>query len=193
MSEILVRPETASDTDTVRNINVEAFREHPISRQTEHLIVDALRTAGALDLSLVADVEGWVLGHIAFSKAGVGDSDGDWYLLGPVAVLPYSQARGIGSALVETGLTELRERGAAGCVLVGDPDFYGRFGFTTCPGLVHEGVPDQYVLALPFTEDQPSGHIRAHEAFSIEPEPELGHAQPELRQCHRAPVGLIPK
>ena len=174
MSEILIRPEQASDIDAVRAINIEAFREHPISRQTEHLIVDALRMAGALDLSLVATVEDRILGHIAFSKAGVGDSDGGWYLLGPVAVLPDSQAQGIGSALVQTGLAELRARGAAGCVLVGDPDFYGRFGFTTSPGLVHEGVPDQYVLALAFADDKPSGHIRAHEAFAVEPEPDAG-------------------
>ncbi|MBN2822245.1 MAG: N-acetyltransferase [Coriobacteriia bacterium] len=174
MRDTLVRPETASDIDAVRNVNVEAFREHPISRQTEHLIVDALRTAGALDVSLVADAEGRILGHIALSKAGVGDSDSGWYLLGPVAVLPDSQAQGIGSALVETGLAELRARGAAGCVLVGDPDFYGRFGFTTFPGLAHEGVPDQYVLALAFSDDKPSGHIRAHEAFAVEPEPDAG-------------------
>ena len=174
MSDTLVRPETASDIDAVRNVNVEAFREHPISRQTEHLIVEALRAAGALALSLVADVEGRILGHIAFSKAGVGDSHNGWYLLGPVAVLPEAQAQGIGSALVETGLAELRARGAAGCVLVGDPDFYGRFGFTTFPGLVHEGVPDQYVLALAFADDEPSGHIRAHEAFAVEPEPGAG-------------------
>lgn len=173
MSDTLVRPETASDIDAVRDVNVEAFREHPISRQTEHLIVDALRTAGALDLSLVADVEGRILGHIAFSKASVGDSDSDWYLLGPVAVLPDSQAQGIGSALVEIGLAELRARGAAGCVLVGDPDFYSRFGFATFPGLVHEGVPDQYVLALPFADVKPSGYIRAHQAFSVEPEPDI--------------------
>jgi putative acetyltransferase len=174
MNEILVRPETTSDAADIRDINVEAFRDHPISRQTEHLIVDALRTAGALDVSLVAVCESRVVGHIALSNARVGDSVSGWYLLGPVAVLPPLQGQGIGSALVEAGLAELHERGAAGCVLVGDPGFYSRFGFTTFPDLVHDGVPQEYVLALPFTDDEPTGRIRSHEAFTVEPESDAG-------------------
>lgn len=171
MSDVLIRPESAGDVSEIGDINVEAFRDHPISQQTEHLIVDALRAADALDVSLVAAQAGRVIGHIAFSKAGVGASGSGWYLLGPVAVLPRFQGRGIGSALIEAGLAELRARDAAGCVLVGDPGYYGRFGFVTFPDLMYEGVPHQYVLALPFSDDAPSGHIRAHEAFSVEAEP----------------------
>lgn len=174
MNGVLVRPEVTSDVADVRHVNIEAFRDHPISRQTEHLIVDTLRAAGALVVSLVAVWEDRVVGHIALSKAIIGSSANGWYLLGPIAVLPSLQGHGIGSVLVEAGLEELRARVAVGCVLVGDPGFYSRFGFSTFPGLVHDGVPQEYVLALPFTDDEPAGSVRAHEAFMIEPESDAG-------------------
>jgi len=170
MPQIEIHPETASEIDGIRDINIAAFRDHPISRQTEHLIVDALRDAGALEVSLVAVSEGRVVGHIAFSKARVGDSESGWFLLGPVAVRPDLQGQGIGSALVESGLDELRSKRAAGCVLVGDPGYYRRFGFSTFPGLEYEGVPGEYVLGLPFGDAEPSGRIVANAAFEIEPE-----------------------
>lgn len=170
MNQITVRAEAAEDADQIRIVNIEAFRDHPVSRQTEHLIVDALRSAGALEVSLVAVSDEGVVGHIAFSRAGVGDSEGDWFLVGPVAVLPDMQRRGVGSALVAAGLTELRARGAKGCVLVGDPGYYSRFGFSTFPGLEHDGVPNEYVLGLPFGSDVPAGSIQSHEAFGVEPE-----------------------
>ena len=170
MPPIEIHPETASKIDDIRDINIDAFRDHPISRQTEHLIVEALRDTAALEVSLVAVTEGQTVGHIAFSKAAVGDSGSGWFLLGPVAVLHSSQGRGIGSALVESGLAELRARHASGCVLVGDPGYYSRFGFTTFPDLAYEGVPHEYVLGLPFTEAPPRGLITANQAFEIEPD-----------------------
>jgi putative acetyltransferase len=170
LARIEIHPETASEIDDIREINVAAFRDHPISRQTEHLIVDALRDDSALEVSLVAVREGRTVGHIAFSKAVVGDSGSDWFLLGPIAVLPDAQGQGIGSALVESGLAELRTRHASGCVLVGDPGYYSRFGFSTFPDLSYVGVPQEYVLGLPFRESSPRGSIVANKAFEIEPE-----------------------
>jgi putative acetyltransferase len=170
LAEIEIRHETASEIDDIRRINVEAFRDQPISRQTEHLIVDALRDVGALEVSLIAVVDGRTVGHIAFSKAGVGDSESGWFLLGPIAVLPSAQGRGTGSALMESGLAELRARNASGCVLVGDPGYYSRFGFSTFPDLSYVGVPHEYVLGLSFTEATPCGSIVANRAFEIEPE-----------------------
>jgi putative acetyltransferase len=164
-----IHPETTRDVDDVRDINIDAFRDHPISRQTEHLIVEALRDSGALEVSLAPVSGGRTVGPIAFSKAAVGDSESGWFLLGPVAVLTSSQGRGIGSALVESGLAELRARQASGCVLVGDPGFYSRFGFSTFPDLAYEGVPHEYVLGLPLADAAPSGPIAANRAFEIEP------------------------
>ena len=94
-----------------------------------------------------------------------------WLLAGPVAVLPACQRRGIGSALVVAGLAALRARRALGCVLVGDPAFYARFGFASLPGVVYEGVPDEYVLCLPFGPAAPAGVICAHAAFLIDAQP----------------------
>lgn len=168
----MIRPETLADVAAVREINIAAFTDHPYSQQTEHLIVDALRDDGALALSLVAVRDDRVVGHIAFSEAAVGAMGDGWFLAGPDAVLPESQGQGIGSMLVRAGLAELRARGAAGCVLVGDPGFYRRFGFNVHPGLVYEGVPNEVVLGLPLHGAPPTGHITAHNAFTIQSEGE---------------------
>ncbi len=164
---MLIRPETGRDVAAIRETNVAAFLHHPFSQQTEHLIVEALRDAGALEISLVAEVDERVVGHIAFSRAAVGDTSAGWYLLGPVAVVPDHQGRGIGSALVEAGLSELRSRGALGCALVGDPDFYERFGFSHCQGTTCHGVPEEYVLCLAFASHAPTGEVVHHPAFSV--------------------------
>jgi len=164
---IVIRPETPADFAAIREINIAAFLHHPFSQQTEHLIVEALRAAGALEISLVADVDGEVVGHIAFSRASVGEASEGLYLLGPVAVLPERQGRGVGRELIEAGLGELRSRGASGCVLVGDPDFYRRFGFSSYPGLTCHGVPDEYVLFLPLASVAPTGEVVHHPAFSV--------------------------
>jgi putative acetyltransferase len=164
---LVVRPETSRDFAAIREVNVEAFKDHPFSEQTEHLIVEALRAAGALEISLVAEVDGRVVGHVAFSRASVGDASSGWYLLGPIAVLPECQGQGVGRSLIEAGLDGLRARGALGCVLVGDPDFYRHFGFSHCPGITCHGVPDENVLCLPFASEAPSGEIVHHPAFSV--------------------------
>jgi putative acetyltransferase len=166
---MLIRPERASDIEAIRRVNIEAFADHPVSRQTEHLIVEALRADGALAVSLVADVDDEVVGHIALSPAPVGEVTDGWLLVGPVAVLPRLQRRGIGSRLVEAGLAAARKAGALGCVLVGDPAYYGRFGFAACRSAVYEGVPGEYLLGLSFAGDEPVGAVTAHAAFSIAP------------------------
>lgn len=173
---IIIRPEVVEDAEAIRAVNLAAFRDHPYSHQTEHLIVEALRRAGALEVSLVAVSGERVVGHIAFSPARLGNVPHGWFLVGPVAVLPSLQHRGIGSALVEAGLAALRARRACGCVLVGDPAFYRRLGFAGLPGVMYEGVPSEYVLCLPFGDAAPAGAIIAHPAFLAEAEPESGAA-----------------
>jgi putative acetyltransferase len=162
---VIVRPETERDLEGIREVNIAAFQGHPYSQQTEHLIVEALRAGGALELSLVAESDGKVVGHIAFSAAAIGDSLTGWFLLGPVAVRPARQGEGIGRTLVETGLDALRSRGACGCVLVGDPAFYGRFGFRQHPGVEWHGVPDENVLCLLMSGEMPTGEVAYHPAF----------------------------
>ena len=162
-----IRPEQPGDAGTIREVVRLAFTGHPVSSGTEPLIIDTLRADGALKLSLVAEVDGTVVAHLAFSAAAVGDSSSGWFLVGPVAVDPDHQGRGIGRALIEGGLDTMRTRGARGCVLVGDPGFYGRFGFRRCSGVTWPGVPDEYVLCLPMSGEDPVGEIAFHPAFLV--------------------------
>lgn len=164
---MLIRPETPSDHAAIRTINIQAFAHHPFSRQTEHLIVQALRDANALVLSLVAEDAGAVIGHIAFSLAMIDGKDAGWYTLGPIAVLPDRQGQGVGSQLVNAGLAALRLLGANGCVLVGDPGFYARFGFRVCQSLTVDGVSAEYFQCLVFCGQEPSGVVTHHPAFAV--------------------------
>jgi len=163
---VIVRKETASDIQAITELTIAAFADHPISQQTEQFIVAALRDAEALEVSLVAEIDGRVVGHIAFSPVAMSDGTQGWYGLGPISVLPDLQRQGIGKSLVREGLSALRELGGQGCVLVGDPKFYERFGFKNRPELIHEGVPQEFFLALPFGESAPQGTVAFHEAFS---------------------------
>jgi len=165
-----IRKEKGADGPEISRLQHAAFLNHPQhapgAESTEHLIVERLRRAGALALSLVAEDGGRLTGHIALSPARVGDCAEGWLLLGPVGVLPELQGRGIGSALVREALREAQDAGSQGVVLVGDPGFYSRFGFRSFNGLGYAGVPPMYVLALPFGDEPPVGEIAAQSAFS---------------------------
>ncbi len=163
---MIIRPEAANDYQSIRDLLIAAFADHPYSHQTEHLIVEALRASGAMTIGLVAEVDGNVVGHIAFSPVEINGMDRKWYALGPIAVLPDFQRRGIGKGLVEEGLKAIRPLGAKGCVLVGEPAFYERFGFRHNPALTMEGVPPQYLLCLPMDKQVPQGRVSHHPAFS---------------------------
>jgi len=161
-----IRSERESDVEAIFEVTKLAFENHPVSRQTEQFIVNALRAAGAMTISLVAEIEGAVVGHIAFSPVTISDGSRDWHMLGPVSVLPVWQRQGVGTALVREGLSQLKSLGAQGCFLVGPPEYYNRFGFECVPGLTVEGVPPQFCLALAFGTEQAQGTITHHEAFA---------------------------
>jgi len=161
-----IRPETPQDISEIEQITIAAFDGKWYSDQTEHLVINRLREAGAMSLSLVAEMDGKVLGHVAFSVVTINGEDKGWYGLGPVSVSPELQKQGIGSKLIREGLTIIREKGAKGCVLEGDPDYYQRFGFKNHPSLFYESTPDQKnFMALPFYDDVPKGKIEFHKAF----------------------------
>lgn len=162
---MLIRTETPADHDAITKVTVQAFATLAISNHTEQYIVAALRRAGALTVSLVAELDGEVVGHVAFSPVTLSDGTPDWYGLGPVSVLPALHKGGIGSALIRAGLARLRELGARGCMLVGDPAYYQRFGFRHFDELVLEGVPPEVFLALPLDGALPRGTVTFHEGF----------------------------
>ena len=162
---MIIRNETASDIDAIREITIAAFQTLEISNQTEHFIIEALRAANALTLSLVAEVDGRVTGHIAFSPVTISGGTRNWYGLGPVSVLPDYQRQGIGNALIREGLTRLKDLKARGCCLVGYPEYYRQFGFQNVPGLELEGVPGEVFFALSFDGHIPQGKVTFHEGF----------------------------
>jgi putative acetyltransferase len=165
---INIRNETKSDIEVISEVTKKAFENHPYSHNTEQFIVVALRAANALTISLVAEVGGRVVGHIAFSPVSIAGGSHDWYGIGPVSVLPECQKRGIGKSLIHKGLSLLQDLGAGGCVLVGDPEYYKRFGFRNLPDLIIEGVPQEYFLALPFDQNKNQGVVAFHPAFSAQ-------------------------
>ncbi len=164
----VIRRETAADVGAITEGTVAAFETLEISNHTEQFIVEALRAAKALTVSLVAEMDGRVIGHIAFSPLAISDGTPNWYGLGPVSVLPEYQRQGIGEALIREGLSQLKDMNAQGCCLVGHPDYYRKFGFINMAGLVLEGVPQEVFFALSFDGHTPQGTVTFHDGFKAD-------------------------
>lgn len=165
--KVVVRAETVDDLALVREVNVEAFES-----KTEADLVDRLRGVARPVVSLVATVDGAIAGHILFSPVTLANhEDLNLMGLGPMAVLPKHQRRGIGSALVREGLGRCVQLGRSACVVLGHRDFYPRFGFVPASrfGISCKwDVPDEVFMALELTRGVlrgRSGMIRYHEAF----------------------------
>lgn len=163
--ELIIRPESNADIDAIHDVTIAAFAMLEISGHTEQFIVAALRAADALAVSLVAELDRRIVGHIAFSPVVISDGSPDWFGVGPLSVLPAFQRQGIGKALIKEGLSRLKSLNARGCCLVGHPEYYRKFGFRCTPGLAIEGVPPEYFMALPFSEVLPQGLVTFHEGF----------------------------
>ena len=177
--KIIIRSETDADVDAIADVTVAAFKNLEISGHTEQFIIAALRAAKALTVSLVAELNGRVVGHVAFSPVTISDGTQSWYGLGPVSVLPEYQRRGIGSALIQEGIARLKNLGAWGCCLVGHPEYYRRFGFQNIRGLVCEGVPEEVFFALSLDGQIPQGIVEFHVGFKADGQPEgAGDALP---------------
>ena len=165
---ITIRNETGTDVEAITDVTVAAFETLEISNKTEQFIIKALRAAKALTVSLVAELNNEVIGHIAFSPVTVSDGTLNWYGLGPVSVLPEYHRQGIGTALVRNGLSQLKDLGASGCCVVGHPEYYRKLGFDNPPALRLEGVPPEVFFALSFEGHTPEGRVAFHEAFKAD-------------------------
>ena len=161
-----IRMEQNQDIPAIRSLIQVAFQDAPNTSHTEHLIVEALRHAHMLTISLVAEDEGRIVGHVTASPVSISSGATNWYGLGPVSVLPEKQRQGVGSRLIEAVLAQLRKKSAAGCVVLGEPEYYQRFGFKAEPSLVLADVPSEYFMALSFNKDMPSGNVVYHAAFN---------------------------
>ena len=166
---VAVRTERAEDADAVREVNEQAF-----AGPLEARIVDTLRGSSG-SLSLVATVDGRVVGHILFTPVSI-DPPHTVRVAGlaPMAVRPEFQRMGVGAALVVAGLDECRSHGYSAVVVVGHPDYYPRFGFAAAHtrGLRYaDDVPLEAFMVLAFEPGalpKSGGVVRYHPEFSAE-------------------------
>jgi len=165
---IAVREEREGDRQEIRRVNEAAF-----GQPAEADLVEALRAHSAVTVSLVAEVDGQIVGHILFSPVSIAGDRGSLKIAGlaPMAVLPSHQRRGIGSLLVKQGLEDCRRIGIPAVVVLGHPDYYPRFGFRrgSSWGLRCEfDAPDEAFMAIELTPNALSGRsgvIKYHDAF----------------------------
>ena len=164
---ISIRKEQPSDAQSIHEVTVAAFLEASHTDHTEQFIIKALRESGALSISLVAEDDGNIVGHVALSPVTISDGADGWYGLGPISVLPNKQGRGIGSKLMNIAIQELKDIKAKGCVLLGDPNYYHRFGFQPREGLLFPSVPSEFFQALLFQGNLPQGIVTYDESFFV--------------------------
>ena len=166
--KIIIRNEIDADYDAITEVTAAAFKTLEISNHTEQFIIEALRANNALTVSLIAEVDGHVVGHVAFSPVTISDGTQNWYGLGPVSVLPEHQRKGIGKSLILEGISRLKGLNAKGCCVVGHPDYYRKLGFKNVSRLLHEGVPQQVFLAMSFDGHIPQGTVNFHDGFKAD-------------------------
>ncbi len=163
-----IRAERAGDIGDIRQVNLSAF-----GTATEADLVDALREQARPIVSLVAEDDGAIVGHILFSPVTL-SSDPDLRIIGlaPMAVVPDRQRRGVGSALARAGVAACREEGYDAVIVLGHPEYYPRFGFVAASrfGLRSEyDVPDDVFMAMELKpgalQGRGPGTIRYHRAF----------------------------
>ena len=160
-----IQKETPADFSAIRIVTESAFKGMAYAGGDEQDVIDRLRKKGALTLSLVAISNSKVVGHIAFSPATLEGSSDSWFALGPVSVLPEFQGNGIGSELINVGLLRIKEIGATGCILTGNPNYYRRFGFELSPLNSPIGEPTEFFMVKLFKEYKISGKFAFHNAF----------------------------
>ncbi len=163
--QITTRPETPHDHHVIYDITKRAFAPMPFSAGNEQVLINNFRDAGALSISLVAEVNGHVRGHVAFTPASAADGTRPWFALGPIAVEPAFQRHGIGKALIYAGLRQLEKLNAAGCVVVGDTNYYLRFGFALSPDCCPPDEPPEHFMLLPMRNKTPKAIISFHPLF----------------------------
>jgi putative acetyltransferase len=161
----LIRDQTEVDFSAVHQLVIAAFKTLPIASGTEQFIMDELWRSDAATVALVAEDAGGIVGQAAFSKVLVGGRDVGWHGCGPVGVLPARHKQGIGSALMREGLKRLRALGSKGCVVVGDPAYYKRFGFDNTAAMREPAVPPQYFMVIRFEGEMPKGDVKFDKAY----------------------------
>lgn len=164
--QILIRDEKPDDIKSIFNLIKNVFKNAPHTNHAEQFIVDALRRSHHLTISMVAQIGGKIVGHVAISPVAISSGAEEWYGLGPISVAPGHQGQGVGGKLMAASLDRLHAIGGHGCVVLGDPNYYSRFGFQANSRLVLPDIPAEYFQALCLKGDIPYGYVRYHDAFN---------------------------
>ena len=164
--QVAIRDERPEDIGAIYDLTKRAFAPMPFAGGNEQDLINIVRDAGALSISLVAVFDSNIVGHVAFTPAMAADNSPGWFGLGPVAVEPKFQRKGIGRQLINEGLRKLLDWNAAGCIVLGDPNYYQRFGFRPSPALTPAGQPPEYFMMLSLTALQPNAVVDFHPLFS---------------------------
>lgn len=165
---MLIRKERPGDEDGIHSLTLAAFEPMSYSSGTEAPIIRSLRTSGDLTLSLVAEEDGAIVGHIAFSPVTINGVHDHWFGLGPISVRPDKQRQSIGKALILKGLAMLQDRGARGCALIGNPEVYRGAGFESDGQLSYGDLDRRYVQRIVFSGPAPRGELQFAPAFDAE-------------------------
>lgn len=167
VDHMIIRKEKRGDEAAIADVTARAFLGAEHSDGSEPAIIARLRASCMLAVSLVAVEDDSIVGHIAFSQVTIDGHSCNWFGLGPVSVVPSHQNRKIGTALILCGLDALRAEGAKGCVVLGAPDYYRRFGFVSDARLRYEGAPAEYFMRMSLSEDEtPAGKVEYAKAFA---------------------------
>ena len=164
--KLKIRNENKNDIDAIEKVTIESFLNAPHSDNTEQYIIRDLRDSGALSISLIAENEEEVVGHVAISPVTISDGAKGWFGLGPISVSPSIQRSGVGSKLMLSALEALKNSGASGCVLLGDPAYYSRFGFKPESCIIYPDVPPEYFQIIHLSGLLPNGIVTYHESFN---------------------------
>jgi putative acetyltransferase len=152
---IRIRSESPDDVAAIAAVTEPTFLHAAHTDHNPQFILAGLRDAGALTVSLVAEMDAAIVGHAAVTPVSISDGTAGWFGVGPVSVIPTRQSQDIGS------------QGAAGRVIFGDPSYYQGFGFANDDNLVLPDVPPEYFMALSFRQSKPRGTVRYHPGFGI--------------------------
>ena len=162
---LLIRPEQPRDHRDIHAVTQRAFAPMRFAAGDEQDLIDALRAAGALGLSLVAELDGVIVGHVALSPVTHDSGEDGWFGLGPISVEPVRQRTGIGGALIAAAHAWMAAQAARGCILVGAPAYYARHGFHPAPDHAPLAEPAAFFMVASRAGDIPPGRFSFHPAF----------------------------
>lgn len=162
---MIIRAERAGDERAVSVLITRTFAAADHASGEESAIVERLRHEGDLEAAFVATDGDEIVGHVAFSPVWIDGARRGWFGLGPIAVAPERQREGIGAALIGHGLAYLRAQDARGCVVLGDPGYYRRYGFERDAALTYSDAPAEYFQRIIFQGEAPRGVVSYSPAF----------------------------